>query len=112
MRSGSTRAAKKASRKWQPSKTGSPIIRADCRARETVVETAGAAAACLFALARGGQLDAVQIIVAAVTLTLFLPCLANLLMMERDISREIHVVRAGPEPAAAGSGQILANNLE
>jgi ferrous iron transport protein B len=41
-------------------------------------------AAGLFALARAGQLDAVQVVVAAVTLTLFLPCLANLLMIVKE----------------------------
>jgi len=51
-------------------------------------------AAGLFALARGGQLDAVQIIVAAVTLTLFLPCLANLLMIVKEFGGRVATILA------------------
>ncbi len=51
-------------------------------------------AAGLFALARGGQFDAVQIIVAAVTLTLFLPCLANLLMIVKEFGGRVATILA------------------
>ncbi len=51
-------------------------------------------AAGLFALARGGQLDAMQIIVAAVTLTLFLPCLANLLMIVKEFGGRVATLLA------------------
>jgi ferrous iron transport protein B len=41
-------------------------------------------AAGLFDLSRSGALDAVQVAVAAVTLTLFVPCVAQFLMMLRE----------------------------
>lgn len=41
-------------------------------------------AAGLYALARGGQMDVSQIVVASVTLVLFIPCLANFLMLMKE----------------------------
>src|SRR5262249_45532461 len=41
-------------------------------------------AAGLYALARAGQLDAVQALVAAVTITLFVPCIANVFMIVKE----------------------------
>jgi ferrous iron transport protein B len=41
-------------------------------------------AAGLYALARAGRLDAVQALVAAVTITLFIPCIANFFMIVKE----------------------------
>jgi ferrous iron transport protein B len=41
-------------------------------------------AAGLYALARSGQMDVCQIVVASVTLVLFIPCLANFLMLVKE----------------------------
>lgn len=41
-------------------------------------------AAGLYALARGGSMDSRQILVSLVTITLFVPCIANLLMIIRE----------------------------
>jgi ferrous iron transport protein B len=41
-------------------------------------------AAGLYALARSGQMDVTQIVVASVTLVLFIPCLANFLMLVKE----------------------------
>lgn len=41
-------------------------------------------AAGLYALARSGQMDVSQIVVASVTLVLFIPCLANFLMLVKE----------------------------
>jgi ferrous iron transport protein B len=41
-------------------------------------------AAGLYALARAGRLDAVQALVAAVTITLFIPCIANVFMIVKE----------------------------
>src|SRR5262249_17533541 len=44
----------------------------------------GLGAAGLCALAGGGRLDAVQALVAAVTITLFVPCIANVFMIAKE----------------------------
>jgi len=41
-------------------------------------------AAGLYALARAGRLDSVQALVAAVTITLFIPCIANFFMIVKE----------------------------
>ncbi len=38
----------------------------------------------LFALARTGELDSLQILVSLVVITLFVPCIANLLMIAKE----------------------------
>lgn len=42
------------------------------------------AATRLFALARAGRLDTVQLVVAMVTITLFIPCVANIFMIAKE----------------------------
>lgn len=46
-------------------------------------------AAGLFQLARAGQLDSVQILVSMVVITLFIPCIANLLMIVKEYGRRV-----------------------
>ncbi|MER3513902.1 MAG: ferrous iron transporter B, partial [Chloroflexota bacterium] len=46
-------------------------------------------AAGLFQLARAGQLDNVQILVSMVVITLFVPCIANLLMIIKEYGRRV-----------------------
>jgi len=46
-------------------------------------------AAGLYALARAGQLDAFQIVIASVTLVLFIPCLANFLMLLKEFGARV-----------------------
>ena len=42
------------------------------------------AATRLFDMSRGGGLDTVQIVVAMVTITLFIPCIANVFMIAKE----------------------------
>ena len=42
------------------------------------------AATRLFDMSRGGSLDVVQIVVAMVTITLFIPCIANVFMIAKE----------------------------
>jgi ferrous iron transport protein B len=51
-------------------------------------------AAGLYALARAGRLDAVQSLVAAVTITLFIPCIANFFMIVKERGWRIAVAVA------------------
>lgn len=46
-------------------------------------------AAGLFQLARTGQLDPVQILVSMVVITLFVPCIANMLMIVKEYGRRV-----------------------
>jgi ferrous iron transport protein B len=51
-------------------------------------------AAGLFVMAQNGELDAVQIVVSLVTITLFVPCLANFFMIikERGLAQALGIV--------------------
>ena len=51
-------------------------------------------AAGLFALAEAGQLDSTQIIVSLVTITLFVPCIANFFIMVKERGIKIAVAMA------------------
>jgi ferrous iron transport protein B len=65
-------------------------------------------AAGLYALAREGRLDAVQSLVAAVTITLFIPCIANFFMMVKERGwRTALAVAAFILPFAVGVGTAL-----
>ncbi len=65
-------------------------------------------AAGLFMLARGGQLSSHQILVSLVTLTLFIPCIAQFFMMikERGLKKALWIL-ALVFPVAFGAGGIL-----
>jgi ferrous iron transport protein B len=65
-------------------------------------------AAGLFDLSRQGRLDQVQVAVAAVTLTLFIPCVAQFLMMvkERGV-RAALAMAALITPLAFGVGAVV-----
>ncbi len=65
-------------------------------------------AAGLFVLAKGGQLDAHQILVSLVTITLFLPCIAQFFMMikERGVKKALWI-SAAVIPIAFGMGGIV-----
>jgi ferrous iron transport protein B len=65
-------------------------------------------AAGLYDLSRHGLLDAVQLVVAGVTLTLFVPCIAQFLMMirERGVKTALGML-AFITPFAFGAGFIL-----
>ncbi len=65
-------------------------------------------AAGLFQLARAGQLSPVQTLVSMVTITLFVPCIANLLVMVRELGRRTALSVAGfIFPFAFGVGGVL-----
>jgi ferrous iron transport protein B len=65
-------------------------------------------AAGLYALARAGRLDAVQALVAAVTITLFIPCIANFFMIVKERGwRTALAVAAFIMPFAIGVGTAL-----
>jgi ferrous iron transport protein B len=65
-------------------------------------------AAGLYRLAGEGQLDAVQLLVASVTLTLFLPCIAQFLVMKREHGLRISLAMAGVVSVTAfGVGAVL-----
>jgi len=65
-------------------------------------------AAGLYALAREGRLDAVQALVAAVTITLFIPCIANFFMIVKERGwRTALAVAAFILPFAVGVGAAL-----
>jgi ferrous iron transport protein B len=65
-------------------------------------------AAGLYALAREGRLDAVQALVAAVTITLFIPCIANFFMIVKERGwRTALAVAAFILPLAIGVGAGL-----
>ena len=65
-------------------------------------------AAGLFVLAKGGQLDAHQILVSLVTITLFLPCIAQFFMMikERGVKKALWI-SAAVIPIAFGMGGVV-----
>ncbi len=65
-------------------------------------------AAGLFVLAKGGQLDAHQILVSLVTITLFLPCIAQFFMMikERGVRKALWI-SAAVIPIAFAMGGIV-----
>jgi len=65
-------------------------------------------AAGLFVLAKGGQLNAHQILVSLVTITLFIPCIAQFFMMikERGIKKALWI-SAAVIPVAFGVGGML-----
>jgi len=65
-------------------------------------------AAGLFILAKGGQLSSHQILVSLVTMTLFIPCIAQLFMMikERGLKRALWI-SAVVFPVAFGVGGML-----
>jgi ferrous iron transport protein B len=65
-------------------------------------------AAGLYRLAAEGQLDAVQTVVALVTITLFIPCIAQFFMMVRERGwRTASAVAAFILPFAIGVGAVL-----
>jgi ferrous iron transport protein B len=65
-------------------------------------------AAGFFTLARDGKLDAVQILVALTTITLFIPCIANFFMMIKEQGlRAAAVMVAFIVPFAFGVGGML-----
>jgi ferrous iron transport protein B len=65
-------------------------------------------AAGLFDLSQAGALDAVQVAVAAVTLTLFVPCVAQFLMMVRERGgRAAFGMLAFITPFAFGAGLVV-----
>jgi ferrous iron transport protein B len=65
-------------------------------------------AAGLFAMQRGGALDATQTIVALTVITLFVPCIANFLVMVRERGKRVAVAIAAFITAYAfGVGAIL-----
>ncbi|MBI3761136.1 MAG: ferrous iron transport protein B [Chloroflexi bacterium] len=65
-------------------------------------------AAGLFTLARAGQLDHTQMVVSLVVITLFIPCIANLLMIAREHGRRTAFwVAAFVFPFAFGVGGVL-----
>jgi ferrous iron transport protein B len=53
------------------------------------------AATHLFRLARGGGLDTSQLVVAMVTITLFIPCVANVFMIARELGARTALAMAG-----------------
>ena len=65
-------------------------------------------AAGLYKLAQEGRLDAVQVLVAAVTITLFLPCIANFFMIAKERGwRTACAVAAVITPLAVAVGAAL-----
>jgi ferrous iron transport protein B len=65
-------------------------------------------AAGLFAMARAGQLSANQLVVSLVVITLFIPCIANVLMIVREHGRRTAVaVAAFVFPFAFAVGALL-----
>jgi len=52
-------------------------------------------AAGLYELQKAGALDGVQLLVSAVTLTLFLPCIAQFLMMKRERGWKVTLLMSG-----------------
>jgi ferrous iron transport protein B len=65
-------------------------------------------AAGLYRLAQEGRLDAVQVLVAAVTITLFLPCVANFFMIAKERGwRTAWTVAAVITPLAVAVGAAL-----
>jgi len=65
-------------------------------------------AAGLYEMARRGTLSTAQITVAAVTLTLFVPCIAQFLMMIRERGRKTAIgMFAFITPFAFGAGWLL-----
>jgi ferrous iron transport protein B len=65
-------------------------------------------AAGLYALAQDGRLDAVQAVVAAVVITLFVPCIANFFMIVKERGwRTAAAVAAFILPTAVGVGALL-----
>jgi ferrous iron transport protein B len=65
-------------------------------------------AAGLYALARAGRLDAIQALVAAVVITLFVPCIANFFMIVKERGwRTATAVVAFIFPFAIGVGAVL-----
>jgi len=65
-------------------------------------------AAGLFVLAKGGQLNAHQILVSLVTITLFIPCIAQFFMMikERGLKKALWI-SAAIFPIAFGMGGMI-----
>jgi ferrous iron transport protein B len=65
-------------------------------------------AAGLFQLAHAGQLDAVQAVVALTVMTLFVPCVANFLMMVKEQRlRPALAILAVVTVIAIGTGAVL-----
>jgi len=65
-------------------------------------------AAGLYRLAQEGRLDHVQVLVASVTITLFLPCIANFFMIGKERGwRTAWAVAAVVTPLAVGVGAAL-----
>ena len=65
-------------------------------------------AAGLYRLAEQGRLDSVQAVVAAVTVTLFLPCIANVFMIVKERGwRTAALVAAFVLPMAVGVGAAV-----
>jgi ferrous iron transport protein B len=65
-------------------------------------------AAGLFELARQGRLDPVQIVVSMVTITLFIPCIANFFMIVRERGwKTAAAIAAFVTPAALGAGALV-----
>jgi ferrous iron transport protein B len=65
-------------------------------------------AAGLFALARAGALDPLQVVVSLVVITLFMPCMANLLMIVKEHgARTAVAITAIVFPLALGVGGVL-----
>jgi len=65
-------------------------------------------AAGLFQLARSGQLTGVQAVVALTVMTLFVPCVANFLMMVRERGLKTGLAIVGvitPVAVLTGAGQ-------
>jgi ferrous iron transport protein B len=52
-------------------------------------------AAGLYQLNKAGQLDGVQLLVASVTLTLFMPCVAQFLIMKKERGLRVSLAMAG-----------------
>jgi ferrous iron transport protein B len=66
------------------------------------------AATRLFDMSRGGALDAVQLVVAMVTITLFIPCVANVFMIARERGGKTAAAMAAfIFPLAFGAGAIV-----
>ena len=65
-------------------------------------------AAGLYHMAEAGQLDAVQVVVAVVTITLFIPCIANFFMMVKEQGWKVGVaIAAFVFPFALAVGALL-----
>src|SRR5262249_56735668 len=65
-------------------------------------------AAGLYRLAMEGRLDGVQVVVAMVTITLFIPCVAQFFMMAKERGwRTALAIAAFSFPFALGTGALL-----